>query len=166
MIVMELHHDTRIISQILADCSFGETITLEAITRTIGRDILGCRHLLYSAMRLVERDIGAVFCSVRGVGYRRISSDELAKVGQTSRSRIRGHARRGVRTISNGLAVANDISPTSLRDALREQSILGLVEHTSKDRYSLALPETASEPMKPRDVARQFLDKMEAMKSK
>lgn len=162
MIVMELHQDTRLIVDLLLACPYGGTVTLSSVSNVIGRSIGANRHLLYSAIRIVERDIGAVFSSVRGVGYRRIQPDELHKVGQTARARIRSQARRGFRTISNGLAKANNIAPPALREALREQSVLGLVEHTAKDRNRPDVADGAMRPLPVAEVAREFLKKMGA----
>jgi hypothetical protein len=162
MIVMELHQDTRILADVLLACPFGETIKFDELSKAIGRDIQVCRHLLYRAIYIVERDNGAVFASIRRVGYKRVVPDDLHKIGQTARARIRSQARRGFRTISNGIAKANDISPPALREALREQSILGLVEHTAKDRNRPDVAEGATRPLPVAEVAREFLKKMGA----
>jgi hypothetical protein len=163
MIVMELHQDTRILADLLAACPFGETLTFDDFSKAIGRNINVCRYLLYRAIFVVERENGAVFASVRRVGYKRVVPDDLHKIGQTARARIRSQARRGFRTISNGLAKANDISPPALREALREQSILGLIEHTAKDRSKPDVAEGATHPLPVAEVARDFLRKMGAV---
>lgn len=158
MIAIDLHADTLRIIDRLKSVPRGGEITLAAISQTIGRDIANCRHLMYSAFRHVEAESGAVFASVRGVGYRRMQPDEIVKIGQTARSRIRRTARRGIKTMSAGVAGANDLSDADKRKVLAEQSSLGLLEHIARERSLPTVPTTDTRPLPVAETARAFLE--------
>ena len=157
MLSLDLHADTRRIADALAAVSRGDTITLAAITNAIGRDIHRCRHLLYSAFRLVERENGAVFATERGQGYRRLKPEEIITIGQTARARIRGTARRGARSIAAGVSGANDIAAPVQRAILAEQTALGLLEHMARDKNLPTVPETENRPLPVAVAAKEFL---------
>ena len=163
MLSLDLHQDTQTIADLLASCPNGGTVALADITAAIGRDITGCRYLVYGAMRVAERDSGAVFASVRGVGYRRLLASEIAEVGQTARAKIRRAARHGVRTISAGMAGANDIAPDAMRKILAEQSALGMLEHMARDKNLPKLTETDTRPLPLAVTARAFLRSIGAL---
>lgn len=164
MIALDLHADTARLSEVLVAVPQGETVTLKALSRAIGRDVTRCRSLLYSAMKRVERESGVVFACVRTVGYRRLTSTELVKIGQTARSKIRRTARKGAKTIKYGAEKANDISDQDRLRLLSEQSALGLLEHMARDKF---LPEVPKDEMKPLPIAvtaRAFLESIGAIK--
>lgn len=162
MIAHDLSADARRCADLLTSIPRGETVTFTAISAAIGRDITRCRHVLHTAIRVSEREAGACFASVRGVGYRRLAADEIVKVGQTARARIRGYARRGRRTIQAGLAGANDVTPETQRRTASELSSLGLLEHIARDRSLPEIPETDTRPLTPADTAKAFMAKIGA----
>ena len=157
MIATDIHADTRRIADLLAVLPRGELITLAQISAAIDRDIRLNRGYLYSAMKIVEREMGAVFACERGKGYRRLASDEIIKIGQTSRARIRRQARRGIRSMSAGVGGANDIEPDMARRILAEQSALGLLEHIARDKNLPKVPEKDTRPLPVATTARAFL---------
>lgn len=157
MIAIDLHADTLRIIDLLTATPRGQVISLNQISATIARDIRLCRHLLYSALRVMERDKGIAFACERGKGYRQLASDEIVKVGQTARSRIRKTARRGIRTMSAAMAGANDLTDDMRRKVLSEQSALGLMEHLSREKSLPVVGTEESRPLPVATVARQFM---------
>ena len=163
MIVKELSPETRRIADLLVSASRGQTITFREMSIAIGRDIKTTRHTITRALRVAEREAGAVFAGERGTGYRRLTPQELEQIGKTSRSRIRSTARRGTRAILAGLEGANDIEPDSHRKVLAELSALGLLEHIARNR---SVPEVFGDDMKPLTVAetaKAFMTKIGAI---
>lgn len=157
MIATELHPDTVALVAVLSNAPRGEIIPMKAFSDAIGRDINRCRHLLYSAIRVIERNEGAVFACIRKEGYRRMASSEIAKIGQTARSRIRRTARRGQKSIAAGIAGANDLTNEARVKLLQEQSALGLLEHLARDRSLPQIPEQVTRPLPVAQTAREFL---------
>jgi hypothetical protein len=130
----DINADTRAIADMLNAVSFGDTITLDAMTDAIGRDIRDCRYVAMSAMRVAERETGAIFASVRRVGYRRLTVDEFAEIGMTARAHIRRKAKSSARAMGAAMTRVNDMTDEQRRKVVREQSTLGLMAHLAQDR--------------------------------
>jgi hypothetical protein len=160
MLATDLSADTRRLADALATAARGEIVTYKQLSEAIGRDIMGCRWLLYSALHVIERESGAVFATERRIGYRRLAPEEIVKIGQTARAHIRRTARAGARTISAGVAGANDLTPEMARQILAEQSALGLLEHVARDRNLPAVAETETRPLSVAATAREFFKRM------
>jgi hypothetical protein len=164
MIATDLSADARRIADLLSAVPRGELITYAGISAAIGRDVRVLRHLIYAAMRVAERESGAVFASERGKGYRRLAPTEIVRIGATARARIRGVARRGKRSISAGVIGANDLGDEDRRKILAEQSALGLLEHVARDRSLPVLTPDDSRPLPVAQAARSFMRHIGALK--
>lgn len=165
MIATEVTAEVRHLADALAQVPVGGVMTLDAMSQTVGRNIVTNRHLAYSAMKLVRGEIGAVFVTVRGEGYRRLDAIQVPEViGTCARSRIRSTSRRAKRTIEAGIAFSNSLPPDVQRRAAAEISALGLLEHIAKDKA--VLPD-ATTPLKPEPVAitaQRFLSRIGAVR--
>ncbi len=151
MITTDLSADARALADLLIAEPVGSIVTLERLSKTIGFPIAARRHALYAAIRVAEREAGAVFTCERGIGYRRLSVQEIAdQVGSTARHRIRGTARRARRTLLAGTAKQNDMAPALARRIAAEANTLALINHIAQDKQVRA-DETA--PAKPEPVA-------------
>ena len=164
MIATELHPDTRRIIALLETVPVDGIVTHAAISGAIGRDIEPVRHLLYSAIRHMEREHGTVFACVRKQGYRRMPATEIALIGATARSRIRRTARRSIRSMEAGLTGANDMPNDVRLKVLAEQSALSMVEHLSRERNLPPMQEAETRPLALADTARAFLRSIGAAK--
>lgn len=134
MIITDLSPDARAVADLLAACPVGETITHAAVSSVIGRNITSCRHIVYTAMRVAQREAGAVFVTLRGEGYRRIEPAQIAAtVGQAARQHIRRTAGRARRTMVAGTARMNDLQPDAQRRLAAEVSAMSLIEHVTQD---------------------------------
>jgi hypothetical protein len=156
----ELSPDTRALADRLATVAYDAMITHDDLSRVIGRKISTCRHLLYAAMRLVRKEQGAIFASVRGVGYKRLTVAEAPSIGHTARKRIRAQSRRATRNISVMLSKPNDVPNGVLLKANRELSVLGLLEIAAQDRNLPAGDQMKDRPLPVAMATRALLDKL------
>lgn len=163
MIATDLHAETIKLVALLKEVPKGETISLRSISHAIGRDITMCRHYLYSAMKVLERDHSVAFATVRGKGYRRLEPAEAVKVGQTARAHIRSTARRGMRTIKAVIAGANDLTDDQTRRILAEQSALGMLEHLAREKHLPKIDDGEAAPQPVAVAARNVLMAMGAI---
>jgi len=148
--IPEISPDVRALIAHLAAVPVGGIVTLDDMAAVIGRDMADHRHLYYSAARILMRETGAVFASIRKVGYERLSAARAAEIiGPASRSRIRGTAMRGKRGLVATLASANDLAPDLVMKASNEIATLGLIAHLSSTAVAKAAPPppTAPEPV-------------------
>jgi hypothetical protein len=129
----------------------GGTVTFDAMSAAVGRDILRRRHVIDAARRVALREAGAAFVSERSVGYKRLAAVDVAEtIGAESRQHIRRTARHARRVIVEGTSRANDLPPDTQRRIAAEVSVLGLMEHLARD--ATAKP-AADAPVKPTPVA-------------
>jgi hypothetical protein len=163
MIVTEISPDTRALANRLLAVPLGGAISYADLSAAIGRDVRteNTRYLIYGAMRVTQREAGAIFANDRGKGYVRLSPDDAHKVGNTARSRVRRIARHATKQISAALARANAVAPESQRKANAELSALGLLEHVAKDRHVVPA-ETDEAPTPVAITARRFLERIGA----
>lgn len=156
----EISPDTRALAERLAAVPYGGLVTLAELSGVIGRDIRLCRYLVYSAFRLARKETGAVFGAVRGEGYQRLTIEQLPAVGSTARKRIRGTARRASKSINAGLARANDVPNEVLLKANAELSMLGLVEHATRDAHIKPDATMAASPQPVAVAARALIERL------
>lgn len=129
--------DIETIARLLKAASIGATVTYEAMTDAIGRDIQDHRHLLLAAQRRTEEEIGALFGTVRGEGVKRLPSDEVASVGSHTIRRIRRAARRGMQRLT--VVRANDLPMDDARKIIAQRSQLGAIALVSDNRSTPAI---------------------------
>lgn len=145
--------DTRLLLARLMKVAVGETATFGALSEAIGRDIDGGDPHVQSARRMAERDQGAVFASIHGVGYKRLLPPEVVKASEDGLARIKRAARRE----GNRLATVDpaDLNATE-RDVFHARlsgfAIIGhiakpasvekLIEATRKKGEELAIAQT------------------------
>lgn len=92
--------DTKLIYERLASASVGDLIEYSELNDLVQRDIRnGAAGCFQSARRRVERLDGIVFGTVRGVGVKRLSDDEIVASGQAVIDKSRRAARRGYRRL-------------------------------------------------------------------
>jgi hypothetical protein len=132
--------DTQALLARLLSTPVGETCTYADLSAAIGRDVRDARFLLLRAIRLANRQEGALFGVVTRVGYRRMPATDAHLFGQATRQRIRRAARHGSETIGNALDRANDMPADVRRKALAEVSALNMLAHVSGERITQALP--------------------------
>jgi len=89
------------------------------------------RDLLRAAVKRAEGEMSARFGTVRKVGVRRLTVEELPGIGSATRSRIGRAARRGFVRLSD--IRSNDV-PQTLRSRLdAERSVLGAIASLTRE---------------------------------
>ena len=132
--------DITAIADTLAETSVGTICTFAAISDAIGRDVGACRYLIPRAIKRVNESSGALFASVRGVGYQRISPDDAHTIGSAARGRVRRTSRRASTTIINAIDRANTLPDDKRRKALGEVATLNMLAHLATERTVRAMP--------------------------
>ena len=162
MAVNEMHQDTRDLADRLIAVTHGDIISWSDLSAAIDvADVRRVRWRVAAAMRVALREAGAVFATLRGIGYRRVTIDRLGSdVGQSARARIKRTARRANATIGLGLAKANDVPNEARIRALREQSALGLIEFLARERHLPTVDPERMRPLRPQHVLRQTLESL------
>jgi hypothetical protein len=161
MLITELSAEARAVADLLLACPVGETVSLAAMSDAIGRNVTARRHIIATARRVAEREGGATFASIRGVGYQRIAAERAAAViAPAARQHIARTARRARRSLTAAVAGANDLPPDVQRRTAHELGVLGLIEHAARERVK-HLPDTApTKPLPVAQVAQQWLVRM------
>ena len=147
----------RLISERMARTSPGGIVTFDEIARASSTDIRRKSYLVHSAIRLLNRDTGAIFASVRGIGYRRLLQEQAHELGISTRGAIRRKSNRTATMISRAVSVANDMPNEAKRSAMSEMATLGLLRMMATDKHRVEVPETAVAPPAVTDVARSVL---------
>jgi hypothetical protein len=131
----------------LAAVSLGQTVSYAELSKVAKRDLQnGSRWLLTRAIEHTEKSLGCAFEAVRGVGIRRLPSDEIPNVGLASLRRIRSTARRGKKRIDR--ANTNSLSEADKRRVVGFGAMLGAVSLIADGRKASAIAAVA-DPVKP-----------------
>jgi NADH dehydrogenase/NADH:ubiquinone oxidoreductase subunit G len=161
MLSTELSADARAVADLLIACPIDGTVTLADMSAAIGRDITRRRHIIATACRVAEREAGAVFASVRKVGYKRLDAERaVAVVGPSARKHIARSARRASRSISAAMDKANDLPMDVRRRAVHELGVLGIIEHAARERVKTLREDAATKPEPVAVVAQRWLARM------
>jgi hypothetical protein len=153
MIDTSLSPQVRRLADRLIGTSIGALASYGALSDAVGQDVLRRRHWITTALRVAQREAGAVFVCEKNVGYRRLTVEEIPGVGFTSRKHIRSTARRASRAIVAGLTGSNSVPESVKLRASTELAVLGLVEHLSSNRQ-VVKHEAEPSPERVGEVAR------------
>jgi hypothetical protein len=96
--------ETQQLVKVLADKAHDPLFTYEEIEKASGVDPRKSQAALASARRIVLRDHGIVFVTVRKVGIKRATDSEIVDGSSSDLSRIRNTSRRALKKLG---AVAN-----------------------------------------------------------
>ena len=129
--------DIETISNLLSSMSYGATLSYGEITRSIGRNIQNHYYLLQAAQKRVEKETGALFSTVRSVGIKRLSSEDIPSVGIAAIRKVRHTARRGYKRL-DGIRV-NDLSAEDANKVIAHKSQLGALALVADGRKSQIL---------------------------
>jgi predicted transcriptional regulator len=161
MLITELSADTRAIADLLLACPIGDTVSLASMSDAIGRDIRKHRHIIVTARRVVEREAGAVFASVRGIGYQRLDAERtVAVVAPAARKHIARSAKRAARSINEATRRVNDLPVEVRRRAVHELGVLGIIEHAARERAPKLTDDAPTKPEPVAVVAQRWLARM------
>lgn len=134
MISVQISPDVAALVRRLIDSKPGDKVTYLDLNAAAGRDIQRtARWMFPRAVDVAARDHGALFANIKGVGYQRLAVEDAHMLGSTARSSIRRKARRAKKRIVSAVSRANYVEPEACRKANAEISILGVIEHLSKE---------------------------------
>lgn len=120
------------IMEFLKTVSIGEVIGYDKISDLISQPIQQNRHYLYSAMRSLQSD-GLSFGTVRGMGVKRLSAEEVPTIGDNAIIRIR-RSSRNARKKMQVISRMNDVDNSTRVRVNATVSILGVIEHFSNGK--------------------------------
>jgi hypothetical protein len=152
----ELNYETKLIVELLEQSKMGEQIAYAIISDLIGEDIHKRRYLLETAKRVVQREGGIVFDTIRGVGIVRVTEGGKGKVVDKGFTKIRRATRRTIKvldTVDTG-ALQRD----ELNQHMQQRSVAGLLEtHTKPQRQPAQKPKVGNKDAG--STVQQFLAK-------
>jgi hypothetical protein len=119
--------------ELLRNLSFGETLSYDDASETIGRDVRhSARTSLLAAIRKLELEDGTRrFGSVYRIGIKRLSEGEVHVLGKAARNRARNTVRRAYRRLDG--TKAND--PVAAEHIRIEKAHLGAIALAMKESH-------------------------------
>lgn len=129
-ILFSVSPETAALVDVLKAVPYGEMISYQEIAIKAGA--FKPSHLA-SARNIVARDNGAVFAAVRGIGLRRLTSDEAHNVGANARSSIRRKANRSIKMMLGLVRNNNSMDDNSRKRISAEIAHNGLLAHMARD---------------------------------
>lgn len=132
--IQQLSADTRSVADVLMNCAVGETVTYSDMSKSIGRDVRRVRHIVYTAMKIANEEAGAIFDTLRGIGYVRRAPADADKKGSHARKHVRRVMRATAKTMINASKRANDMPASARRAVNAEIAAAQLIAHVSRDR--------------------------------
>lgn len=96
----EMSLETRLLVDMLSQVEPGQTVTFADMTAKVGVDVSGGYGPLQSAKKRVFNDTGAVFSSIKGVGYARLRDGEIVEDAAADRRRVHRMATRATRKLA------------------------------------------------------------------
>lgn len=150
----EMSIDTRMIYDHLSKAEIGDTVNFTALSEAIGQRVEGATPSVQSALRRLQNLDGRIFANVRGVGYQRLSDNEIVKTSESSRDLIRRHAAKSVRRLScvvdfdglpNDLKIKHNAGMSmfgAIANMLKPSSVRALENEVAKAQASLPLAKT------------------------
>lgn len=154
--------EVRALADLFLAAPVGGVVKFEDMEKALGRGLNSFRHLIPRARVVASKEAGALFESVRTLGYRRLPASDAHRLGQHARRRIRRTARKAAGQIVSAVVKANDMPADAARAAYREVSVLNLISHLSQEK---AMPEPPKDA-KPEPLAitaRKMLERMGAI---
>lgn len=159
--VTEMSADVRALTDRLLATPVGQVATYAELSEAIGADVLKRRYLVLAAIRAAARDAGALFSSVKGIGYKRVHIQDVYALGSRARQKVRRGTKRTADQITRALAFANDVPDEVRRKTNGEVNALQLLHHLSTDRAQSHAPKS-DKPEPVGKVLRAMLDKLGA----
>lgn len=116
----------------------------------------GDHWLLSRARDAVEKDQGCAFEMVRGIGIRRLLSDEIPDIGLYTIRSIRRKANRGKRRMVR--VNVNSLSATDQRRITGMSAMLGAISLIADGRKATAIATVAdpTKPIPPKNILEMF----------
>ena len=158
--IPQLSTDVSVLAARLATVPEGSSVTYEEISEWTGRDIAGkSRHVLTSALKILERERGICFETVWGEGVRRVDiASGALNCARSSTRRIRRSARRTERRLAR-LSERGIEDPAAASEVAMRRSLLAIVDLTTSPRGQDALTGAQTDsPLTAAEACRALLE--------
>jgi hypothetical protein len=133
----ELAADIDALADRLSALSIGETVEYAELSRILGRRVTDDGYALGKARKRVEKDLGCLLETVRGVGVKRLAPAESIKVGSQIMGHIRRTARKGIERMEN--ISANNLDQQESAKLIAYRSQLGAIAFTADKKHTDAI---------------------------
>jgi hypothetical protein len=143
------------IAERLGASMIGEIVPHDALRLIVGAEKADHAYsYINRALKLISKEFGVEFATVRGEGYRRLAPGEgVVHAGDQTFRRIRRTVHRGKQRIGSALHFANDISPEKQKQANQRLGVLGIVDHVTRAATVKTMPEETPKQEKPDPLA-------------
>lgn len=118
------------LTELLANCKPGETVTFDQMSKKIGKDILECRWNIGSARHRALNQHNIVFMAVKGVGYKRLENDDIPNFAMRRVRRARTEAKRGVKELAS--VDYGALAPEKKIEHNLQMSLLGTISYSTQ----------------------------------
>jgi hypothetical protein len=145
--------ETRMLTEMLLSAQVGETVTFTDMSTRVGYNGGGGDPHLQSAKNRAFNEKGAVFDSVRGVGYKRLNDKEIVSDATRDRERVGKSAKRAIKKLatvkysdlpeSERLTHNVEMTILNAQAALAKRKTVGLIEaRVNQSSEALTLAKT------------------------
>ena len=125
--VVRIMADRLLATQVEGICSHAE------LQRISGLSKAEYGYLVQTAIKLANDEAGAVYGTVRNVGYQRLPIERAATVGKVTRAKIKRASRRATTRMVNAMSRANNLPSDVKRGIDREINALQLIQHLTTE---------------------------------
>lgn len=143
----------------LAAVPVGAIVSHAALRELVGED-LADQHWQFTnrALKLLNREGGRVFATIKGEGYRRLATEEgVNYVGAKGIRRTRAAAGQTLMLLGSALRHGNDITADAVKLANQRLAAAGLILHLTKAITIKHLPDAPQPKPDPLDGLRAAL---------
>ncbi len=145
---------------ILETCSIGNTISDQYFKEVIREDFDPIGYNIRRAILRMEKEHGAVFSRVRGVGWMRRETRTVPDMITSNFRSMRKKAIKSSKTIERVIAKDNGAEPQTLRKLNQQHATANLSAHMLKEKSvnSVPMPDAPMPPAKDNSISK-FLTK-------
>lgn len=141
----EITIEVELLAAILRGLGPDQLATYVELSAAVGYSIQDRPFPLFKARKVVERETGLRFSTVRGEGVKKLPADALAGIGAFARKRISRHARRQAERLT-GLRY-NDVSAPLQSRIDAERSLLAAISAVAGASHEPITQNTSTGPI-------------------
>jgi hypothetical protein len=127
--------DSGLLVAILRDTKVGDLVSYAQLTGAIGTDVRSGRgySVLHSARQQLQRERQMVFTVERGIGYRRLSDEQVVEAGGAYVNKVRRAARRGAQLVTS-VSSFEGLSPVGKARHNAQLSVFSAIEAVTSQK--------------------------------
>jgi biotin operon repressor len=124
--------DSRLVYQAMKKVEVGASITHQALQEATSRKLSQIRDSIRTAIRRLRKDDGMVFVSVRGVGYKRCTDEDIVDNSISDTGAVRRKARVAVERLTKVRDYAA-LPPKKQLEHTTRLSVLGVIASMTRE---------------------------------